>query len=171
MTQSEHNPTPDPQIPESLGEALRRERLQVPAIPGLIDRAVLGAARDRAVVINRQRARKRVLARLGVMGLAAVVILAVIIAPRVWRTPTSRVASSGAGRTFDPRDINHDGVVDILDAYALARAMDQGDEQRLKAIRAEWNAARDGALDRSAADRIAMTAVRLTPPAEGGGNG
>lgn len=171
MSHSEHNSTPDPQIPESLGEALRRERLSLPPISGSIDRSVLGAARDRAALINRRRARVRVLGRLGVIGLAAMVVLAVIIAPRVWRAPASRIASSGAGRTFDPRDINHDGVVDILDAYALARAVDQGDEQRLKAIRAEWNAARDGALDRGAADRIALTAVRLTSPAEGGGNG
>jgi hypothetical protein len=61
------------------------------------------------------------------------------------------------GRTpeFAREDINHDGQVDILDAFALARAVREGGQPVLPDLDG------DGAVDRRDADQIATQAVKL----------
>jgi hypothetical protein len=53
-------------------------------------------------------------------------------------------------------DINGDGRVDILDAFALARSL-----AAESATRREWDVNGDGVVNREDVDVIAMSAVRI----------
>lgn len=53
-------------------------------------------------------------------------------------------------------DFNRDGVVDILDALALARAVEAG-----TLLTAQFDLNGDGIIDRADADRVAALAVSL----------
>ena len=163
-------PMPNLDPPPSLSRELRGVYRAGAAVPADRDRAVLAAARGRAGVIRARRARMRVLARIGaVAGLAAAVAVAAVVWPRSG-TRTAPMAQSGR----DPRDVNGDGVVDILDAFAVARAVEGGgseEERRVRAagrapMGADFNGA--GVVDRRDAESIAVSVVRLGPP---GGKG
>jgi len=64
-------------------------------------------------------------------------------------------------------DINGDGRVDILDAFALAKQIELAN-----ALKPEWDFNHDGVVDRKDAEAIARAAVKLSdwtqPPAKGG---
>ena len=53
-------------------------------------------------------------------------------------------------------DFDRDGRVDILDAFALARRIEEGGESSRR-----WDLNEDGAVDRRDVDAIAMAAVSL----------
>jgi dockerin type I repeat protein len=175
-------PMPNLDPPPSLGRELRRVYRSGVAVPGERDEAVLAAARGRAGVIRARRARGRVLARLGaVAGLAAAVAVAAVVWPRGGGTRNGPAvpgqggrtpfAQSGEGRGTDPRDVNGDGVVDILDAFAVARAVEGGASEEERRVRAAgrapmgWDFNGDGVVDRRDAESIAVSVVRLGPPA------
>jgi hypothetical protein len=52
-------------------------------------------------------------------------------------------------------DVNRDGRVDVLDAFALARAVDAGEGKPA------WDFNRDGAVDRADVDAVALAAVSV----------
>jgi hypothetical protein len=52
-------------------------------------------------------------------------------------------------------DVNRDGRVDVLDAFALARAVEAGVGSPA------WDVNRDGAVDESDVDAVALAAVSL----------
>ena len=74
--------------------------------------------------------------------MAAAVAVAALVWPRMGArtgpgtagsgTKSTTLAQSGQDRGTggDPRDVNGDGVVDILDAFAVARAVEGSDEER-----------------------------------------
>ena len=53
------------------------------------------------------------------------------------------------------RDVNHDGRVDVLDAYRLARAVEAGETAP------RWDLNRDGRVDRADVDGIMTALVSL----------
>lgn len=56
----------------------------------------------------------------------------------------------------DPADLDRDGRITILDAFALARSLDAG-----QPTRPGWDRNGDGVVNRSDADAIALAAVSL----------
>ena len=82
---------------------------------------------------------------------AAVIALAVWIA-----SPRSSAPLAPPRAAAEPADVDRNGRVDILDAYALARRLEEG-----VSIDARLDLNRDGVIDGSDVDRIAARAVSL----------
>jgi hypothetical protein len=134
---------------EELGQALQKDMRTLYRVPvsiePAIDAAIAALARDRAAAALRRRSVAR-LARWGLFaaaGLALGVSLTVYLARP---TPATRVALA--------EDLNHDGVVDILDALILERAV-EGKGPGLVDLNG------DGSVDQRDVDRVAMAAVSL----------
>lgn len=123
----------EPHIPGRLAEDLRRAYRGNVQVSGEVDERVLAAAnvaaskpvaRGGALVphadVIRIGHRRRVPMRWRVVkwvGMAAAVMLALLVPTQLSRPPAVVVAG----------DFNRDGFVDILDAFALARAHRDGD--------------------------------------------
>lgn len=60
-------------------------------------------------------------------------------------------------QTAEPGDIDHSGSVDILDAYALARQIEQGQASK------QLDLNRDGSIDQRDIDLIVGQAISLNP--------
>jgi hypothetical protein len=86
-------------------------------------------------------------------GAAACLLLAVFLA-----LPTTRRAIEAPAqmRTAVQEDLDDNGRVDILDAFALARELESP-----QAPRKQWDMNGDGAVDGADVDVIAMAAVSL----------
>ena len=140
---AQHTDQHEPAFPTAFESELRGGYRDVPAVPEAIDRAVFAAARARAGQIAASRARRRMITRI------------------------AAVSSIGAASmaAADPRDVNGDGVVDILDAFAVARAVEVGsaEERKVRAAAQAWDFNQDGVIDRRDADAVAVSVVRLTP--------
>jgi hypothetical protein len=115
------------------------------------------AERVRAALAAKDAAKgRRRFARTAPWAAAAAVVL-VAAAGALWRgglgapAPAARTPV-GIGRADD---VNRDGRVDVLDAFALARAVDAGDR------RSGWDLNRDGVVDKGDVDAVAMAAVSL----------
>jgi hypothetical protein len=115
-------------------------------VPAAQDAALRALAVERGRAIRTRRRRARWVA---VAAAAAVVALFVLIRSRQGGDAAAPVVAAG------PADVNRDGALDILDAFALARALETG------APRAEWDFDRDGVVDRRDVDFIAQSAVAL----------
>jgi len=141
------------QAPLELISALKRSKAPI-FVPPTVDEAILRAA-------QRQLTRRKLpgfkwlpMIR---WGLAAALVLALAIMPRVLRKPIS------AGNGAEVRaDLNHDGQVDILDAFALARRIKAGTE-----ITPQWDINGDGVVDER---DVAMLAARAVSLGKGGGS-
>ena len=127
------------------------------AVPPSVDAAVMARARGH---LGRRRWRGPALrwAAAAVAAAAAAVFVLVIPtltsheAPMASR-PAPMVAKAAPGLRDD---INGDGRLDVLDAFALARSIEN--KQKLAAA---WDLNRDGVVDRKDADAVAMAAVSL----------
>jgi hypothetical protein len=123
--------TTDPGVPEALARDLRAAFGTVPALPPGFDERVLGAATARVAA---RRNRRTVALRLSAgAGIAA----AIALSAAVWLAP---MGPSPHGLDIaDADDVNRDGVVNVLDAMALALALersadtDDADVRRLMA--------------------------------------
>lgn len=150
----------DASAPAALQAALAglyRNRI---AIPREVDEAVLSAARGRlrsepgtwrqAVRVLAEAGRQvrawlqRPLLRWGTATVFAVLAIALVTLLLPPRTPELAA------------DFNRDGVVDILDALALARAVEAG-----TFLTAQFDLNGDGVINRADADRVAALAVAL----------
>ena len=120
---------------------LQKERIRVPP---QVDEAILSAARK---YLQKPPAHRRVWQPL--MPWAALAASFVLLA---WLVRLFYGASPVG--TLTREDINHDGRVDILDAFALARQIERGD----KGLR-DVNG--DGVVDQRDAEEIARHAVKL----------
>ena len=109
-------------------------------VPEHVDDQVLSEARQHLAPVRRRRFRLRV------WGAAAAVILAAGL--------TITLIGTHQGPTLR-QDINGDGVVDILDAFAVARGIENRTQQ------ADWDVNGDGDVDRRDVDDLAMLAVTL----------
>lgn len=170
---SDHHPQFEPRderIPPELQEDLAEVTRRRVYVPPDTERAVLGAARSHLRGVRRRRwfARAAVGAAGAVAAAAAAVILLVVqpwmggaadsrnLRPRLAQRAPSPAASATPPPPA-PADLNDDGELDILDAYALAR--------RLKSpspVPHWWDFDGDGRVGPGDVDALAARAVRLS---------
>ena len=137
--------------PRLRGELSRLYQPSVAVAPE-IDRAILAGAKQSLV---RRRRGWMWASRLGI-GAAAAAMLAIalhlfIAAPAAPR----QTALVQHPRLSDVADVNHDGRVDILDAYTLARKIAHHEP-----LDPAWDINGDGVVDQKDVDLIATLAVR-----------
>ncbi len=142
MDPAERDITISVETEEKLRNALGGSGLDQITRERLIERAAPALARRR----RRRIAWRTVGASAATLGLATVVTMLVLRSPAV----PGFVEGAGIGPAAD---VNVDGVVDILDAHALARAVESG------AGGPDLNS--DGVSTRSDADWIADSVTRL----------
>jgi|SRR5687767_1828560 len=109
-------------------------------VPPAVDDAVLSRSQQRFAEIRRRRAKtQRVW---WISAAAAVIVLGLLASSLITVT------------RYERADIDRSGRVDILDAFALARRIQQGDT-------AGFDFNNDGVVDRADVDTVAAQAVRL----------
>lgn len=115
-------------------------------VPAAQDAALLAMARSAAAATPPRRSRAWMWA---IPAVAAAAVLAFAIL---------RPGPSGDDRTAEvaPSDVNRDGTVDILDAFALARTLRAGGETL-----PQWDVNGDRTIDERDVDHIANQAVSL----------
>ena len=158
----------EPQAEAKLRAAFANLPRRRVAVPPRMDQAILGAARQQlqAAPATGWRARWRAWVqavvrdwqslhpqRLPVLRWTAFACLLALLA-WVGSSLVDRQAAPGA--TVALADLNRDGQVDILDAFALARDLQGG-----RTTGADLNA--DGRVDRQDVDALAAQAVQLQP--------
>jgi hypothetical protein len=148
--QDPHDEDRSLQAPDKLLQALRDLQKNLLFVPPAVDQAVLKDARA-----HLQRITPRPLPRrpwLPWAAMAAGLALAIWLGER-WIQPTP-------APSFARDDLNHDGNVDILDAFALAAKIETGGTLDLR-----WDINGDGRVDRYDVAAIAARAVSLDPVA------
>src|SRR6266576_4776 len=138
----------DLKAPPRLIEALRQASSERIFVPPAIDRTILKAAERQFSPAGRGRSRR------GWWGTGLATASAVVVAFALVTSQWQRVAK---GR-FALEDVNHDGKIDILDAFALARQVKQGGASD-KIL--DFNG--DGVVDEKDVATIAAQAVKLEP--------
>ena len=131
----------DEQIPHALTEKLREVASKTAIlVPSSIDAVVLSHTKEHFTQIRRER---RNVTRIAWLAAAACVALLALFGLR----------HLGQGR-YDRADIDHNGRVDILDAFTLARRIEQGPEHGV-------DVNKDGVVNKADVDAIAAQAVKL----------
>jgi hypothetical protein len=122
------------------------------SVPPEIDRAVLGCAHQHLIRPQRCRSVLRWAAFPTYIGIAAVIIF--MFSLNLTREPrlSSHVSACAEARA----DIDHNGRVDILDAFTLARHIESASRPEPKL---DING--DGLVNREDVDLVAFAAVRL----------
>jgi hypothetical protein len=144
------NDDSDLRLPAPLVDDLARLYTPPGAVPRETDQAI-GTAAWRHCDALRARRRIRWWGRLGV---AAAAVFACFWFRDIWQGP--KVPPVTAPPLAGWVDINRDGRVNILDAFALARQLDRGGP-----VDQSWDYNHDGVVNRADVDAIAMKAVRL----------
>jgi hypothetical protein len=159
MNGNEHNPSPEsePRLEPALESSLRGLYGGAGTLPPALDSAVMRLAGERAAIVRRKRAWYRFAGRAAAVAAAAGLALAAVIIPRIGTSPAVPAAAALAAGIGD---VNGDGVVDILDALALATRLEELGE-RTAHLPAGWDANGDGVIDHRDAETIAQRAVRL----------
>ena len=124
-------------------------------VPAEREQAILALAQGEAARIRRRRTWVRAFGRAvaGTAALSSAASLAlVLLATKGARERPPARATARAD------DLNGDGRVDILDAFAIARVIDHGGPAPRS-----WDRNADGTIDRRDADRVALAAVSLGP--------
>ena len=134
--------------PPRLIEALRQASSERIFVPPAIDQTILKAAQRQLSPLRRARAR-RVWWWTRLATASAVVVAFALVTAQWHRSANGR---------FGLEDLNRDGQIDILDAFALARQVKQGNspDKRL-----DLNG--DGVIDEKDVATIAGHAVKLKP--------
>ncbi|GMU20260.1 MAG: hypothetical protein AMXMBFR13_03580 [Phycisphaerae bacterium] len=165
---------PELPLPPKLAEDLSRLCRHVPEVPPDVEADILERAEG---YFRRQRLVRRAFRRAGIAGLAAAAALAVVVwrggfpsGPQESQVASAPPALTPTARPAAPEDIDGNGHVDILDAFALARLLDgnsaSGDssaasQKRNTATPAGPDLNADGRVDQEDVDLVAMAAVRL----------
>jgi hypothetical protein len=152
------NVPPDPagengesQPAPKLAAALRDLRSRRVFVPPTLDAAILKTARQQlAMEPARWRGLRRWLFWPGLASSSALLVLLIYLAGE--RVRSAREEAAMVAR----QDVNHDGQVDILDAYILTRQIEGGLHPP---IQFDLNA--DGKVDRLDAEVIASQVVKL----------
>ena len=129
--------------------ALKRSRSAPIFIPPTVDDAVLHAARRHLSQQKPARFKWSLFIRWG-MAVAALLALLAIVPMAL------RKGSSSQGSRFVRGDLNHDGQVDILDAFTLAKELKAGGHPSLQS---DING--DGVVDERDVATLASRAVSL----------
>ena len=145
MNGQEQNDGNEPQLPARLSEELKAHYTPPRVIASRMDDAILAAAREHLAHVTPGR---RMVQFPRWLAAAAVVALAAVLASLLLSVRRSPVMAR--------EDINRDGRVDVLDAFALARRLQQGvTTDRLFDING------DGVVDQKDLDAITTRAVKL----------
>ena len=138
------------EAPAELVRALRDLPQERIFVPRTFDEAVLRAARKHLEGENKRRVGWF---RLMPWAVAVALLALVLLLAEVF---TGKLAKQRA-QAFAREDVNHDGRVDILDAFALAKQF-----RTQSATSARWDLNGDGVVDDRDVAVIAAQAVRLT---------
>ena len=130
--------------------ALFEPRFAKGEVPPEIDRAVLDRARQHLIRPQRRRPVLRWAAS------AAAVAAVIILAFSLNLTKEPRFSTDSSAHAEARTDIDHNGRVDILDAFTLARHIESTSRPELKL---DING--DGLVNRDDVDLVAFAAVRL----------
>jgi hypothetical protein len=122
------------------------------AVPAELDDAILAQAKRSYRVRVRRWA---MVQRIG-LGLAAAAVLAIGFRVFISRDPLPPAAFQRP-QLAQLADVNHDGRVDILDAYSVARHI-----ARHESLDAAWDVNGDGVVDQKDVDIIANLAVHVS---------
>jgi hypothetical protein len=145
MNEHEHDDASEPRIPARLAAELKALYAPPRLVPPQVDASVLGKARR---YLAKMRGLRPVIRFPQWLAAAAVVALAALIGsllfPSKLRTSLAR------------EDINRDGRVDVLDAFALARQLQRG---AITDQKFDFNA--DGVVDQKDIDAVAARAVKV----------
>ena len=151
-------------------------------VPPKVDESILNAAQEHLGETSRKPIEPKIAPQLWTLqwapwaAAAACLMLLLFLTFPVGKQPspsasaeTSRMALEVAPRQplpslatvatkFSPKDINKDGQVDILDAFALASRLEAGrtDED-------QWDMNGDGQVNQADVDEISAVAVKLEP--------
>src|SRR5262245_31284137 len=145
MNESDHLDEREPGVPQQFIQAITALHNQRVAVPPEVDAAILDRACEHLQSVAGERRRIRLPRWLAAV---AAMILAMIVAG-VWFQKRS------APPAFVREDLDHNGRVDILDAFALARKVQQG------AVSLEFDMNGDGMVNSQDIDAVAAQAVKL----------
>jgi dockerin type I repeat protein len=137
----------DPIATPKLATALKDHHKARIFVPPEVDQAVLARAREHLQQMPKRQPGRRPLMPWAAMA-ASIVLVAWLV--HTLTRPTAPTAF------FAPEDINRDGRVDILDAFALTRQIESG-----ATLDARWDITGDGRINRADVDAIASRAVSL----------
>ena len=148
---------PEPVLPPRLREDLAALVARPVAVPPEVDAAMRVAARRH---FARRRRVRRLVAWAGAAAAVALVALTLRLATTTHKPPTApRMASKPAApapRQVAREDIDRDGRIDILDAFALARHLKAQDTPL-----GAWDLNGDGEVDAADVKVVAQAAVSL----------
>ena len=144
-------------LPERLAGELAELYSPQIDVPADVDEAVLAGAADR---LGRMRHRPAIIGRIVPYAAAA----AVLVAVGVWLIMQHQAGGpSGTPQAaIQPADVDRNGRVDILDAFALARHVEAGTTGK-----GAWDFDGDGAVGSADVDVVALRAVALKPATRG----
>jgi hypothetical protein len=147
-----HGDQPDDALeaPPRLICALKGLPRQPVFVPPTADEALLRAARRHLAPPQEPRVRRFILVPW--LAAAAALILLFAVMPQFLRKPAPTPTASGFAR----EDVNHDGKVDILDAFALSRQLKAGSKP---SSQADING--DGVVDERDVTVLTVRAVSL----------
>jgi len=134
-----------PEVPQQFIDAITAAHGQRVLVPTEVDAAILDKAREHLQSVAGKR---RIIRFPRWLAAAAAVVLAATVAG-VW------LQKRPAPPAFAREDLDHNGRVDILDAFALARKVQQG------AVSAQFDMNGDGVVNSRDIDVVAAQAVRL----------
>jgi hypothetical protein len=149
-TRDENNDTPDEALgaPPAFVAALQRTPKQALFIPPTVDEAVLRAAREH--LVRPEHARFTWFDWRPWLAAAAAAVLLLLV---IWLPSAKSARTPGLELS---QDLNHDGRVDILDAFILARKLEAG---AMEDRRLDLNG--DGRVDQADVASLAARAVKL----------
>jgi len=142
---SENQSSEEFELPPSLRDKLKSAH-EVPAVPAELSARLLTAAKASYAIRVRRR---RMLRWSALIGSAAAIIILSLLFFLPNHSSTQHLAQIS--------DVNHDGHVDILDAYVVAKAISTGGK-----LDPAWDVNHDGVVDQKDVDWIAAAAVNVT---------
>ena len=137
------------EAPPKLVSALKRSPKAPIFIPPAVDETILRAARRHLSRLESPWFKWSRLFRWG-MAVAALALLLAIVPQAL------RKVGPTAGSRLVRGDLNHEGQVDILDAFALARELEKGAHPG-----PQWDINGDGIIDKRDVAALAVRAVSL----------
>ena len=148
----------DDELPEVVVDALRQADDMKLAVPPEVDRTILRDAHRHLESIPRMARRRRMFRTLAAVSSVCAVLL-VVVALQTGEPPDRQLAQESAPfaapADISPKDIDRNGSVDILDAFAIARQLESGHASH------HWDFNQDGNLNEDDIRLVAMDAVML----------
>ena len=154
MTNSANEDDPDDRLPDILRAALNDRYGAVPDVPESVDRAILADARRHlATRVAPKRWSNWTSWKVAALASTIAAACLVLAARSPWKQSDSQ--RSEVAQKASDRDLDGNGRVDILDAFAMARDIRNGRTLSMYDVNG------DGRQDQSDVDELAKQAVML----------